>query len=197
MLTSILRNEVGFAAFACVLGRNEMPALLGYLVAITVLLGTGYTGLEWLVSPDNPSTRQNLSDKQNLPHAGLKKSAANAAGTKEAVPSAKDGSPRTAPSDNADKAGPEEAKVADSGRDGENQKLEKSNENPDAVPSGGCKPIGLTANGEMVFPLQCGASSNTSGVPQPWGRRRPSKRLLHQPELKQMSPESQKDAVAL
>jgi hypothetical protein len=27
--------------------------------------------------------------------------------------------------------------------------------NGDSVPSGGCMPIGLTAQGDMVFPLQC------------------------------------------
>lgn len=130
--------------------ENDMPALLGYLIALAVFLGSGYAGLEWLASPDDPSTHQHPSYKPTSPSAAPRKSAANIAGTKEAVPSAKDENtaPRTtAPAPAEDKVGREEAKAADSG--GEiSKKL-------DAVPTGGCMPIGLTANGEMVFPLQC------------------------------------------
>jgi hypothetical protein len=130
--------------------ENDMPALLGYLIALAVFLGSGYAGLEWLASPDDPSTHQHPSYKPTSTNGGPKRSAANIAGTREAVPSAKDENtaPRTAaPAPAEDKVGREEAKAADSG--GEISKK------PDAVPTGGCMPIGLTASGEMVFPLQC------------------------------------------
>jgi hypothetical protein len=37
-----------------------MFVLLGYLVALTVLLGSGYFGLEWLASPDDVSTHRSV-----------------------------------------------------------------------------------------------------------------------------------------
>ena len=130
----------------------EMPALLGYLVALAVFLGSGYAGLEWLASPDDASTHQHLSDKPTSHHAGPQKSAVNVEGTNQAVPRAKDenAAPRTGAPDQANR---EEAKATAtaSGTGGEISGVDK----PDAVPSGGCMPIGLTAKGEMVFPLQC------------------------------------------
>jgi hypothetical protein len=123
-----------------------MPALLGYLIALAVFLGSGYAGLEWLASPDDPTTYQRPNDKTPLPNknSGPKKSAAGDEGIK-----AERRGPSTAA--NADKAGRDEAKATDAGAGGENLKVQK----PDAVPTGGCMPIGLTADGEMVFPLQC------------------------------------------
>jgi len=92
------------------IGIYEMPALLGYLVALAVFLGSGYAGLEWLASPDDPSTHQDQSDKPTSHHAGPKKSSANVAGTDEAVPRAKDenAAPRTGAPDQANR---EEAKA--------------------------------------------------------------------------------------
>src|SRR3954469_17749604 len=34
------------------LGRMRMPALFGYLIALSILLGGGYAGLQWLAAPD-------------------------------------------------------------------------------------------------------------------------------------------------
>ena len=123
-----------------------MAALFGYLIAVAVFLGSGYAGLEWLAAPDDPVTHQHPSDKPTSSDAGPKKHAANIVGTKEAAPSAtdKNSTPRTAA---PDKVAREQAKPSESG--GEISKK------PDAVPRGGCMPIGLTAKGEMVFPLQC------------------------------------------
>jgi hypothetical protein len=112
---------------------SDMPALLGYLIAVVVFLGSGYAGLEWLTSPDDPI--KHPSDN-NSPNGGPKKHAGSIATTKEAAPSVADKNTTR-----------EEAKASDSG--GEISKK------PDPVPTGGCMPIGLTANGEMVFPLQC------------------------------------------
>jgi len=124
-----------------------MPALLGYLIALAVFLGSGYAGLEWLASPDDPTTYQRQNDKASSAnkHSGPKKSAAVA----DVSIKAERSGPSTAA--NAEKAGRDEAKATDVGAGGENLKAQK----PDAVPTGGCMPIGLTADGEMVFPLQC------------------------------------------
>ncbi|HEY8670059.1 MAG TPA: hypothetical protein VIL63_04400, partial [Terriglobales bacterium] len=143
------------------IGIYEMPALLGYLVALAVFLGSGYAGLEWLASPDDPSTHQDQSDKPTSHHAGPKKSSANVAGTDEAVPRAKDehAAPRTGAPAQANR---EEATVpvlapapATATASGTGGGISGVDNKPDALPSGGCMPIGLTANGEMVFPLQC------------------------------------------
>ena len=124
-----------------------MPALLGYLIALAVFLGSGYAGLEWLASPDDPTTYQHQNDKAATKHSGAKKSAA-------AVADASVRAERSEPSTpaNAKKAGRDEAKATDANADvADNLKAQK----PDAVPTGGCIPIGLTADGEKVFPLQC------------------------------------------
>jgi hypothetical protein len=50
-------------------GENDMPALFGYLVALVLLLGGGYAGLQWLGSPD-VSTHQRMGEKpaaKNVP----------------------------------------------------------------------------------------------------------------------------------
>jgi hypothetical protein len=121
-----------------------MPALLGYLAALAVFLGSGYAGLQWLASPDDPNTYQRQNDKASSAnkHSGPRKSAAVANLSVKAEP------PGPAPAANADKNGA--TKVTDAGTD-EDLKAQQ----PDAVPTAGCMPIGLTADGEMVFPLQC------------------------------------------
>jgi hypothetical protein len=130
--------------------ENDMAALLGYLIAVAVFLGSGYAGLEWLTAPDDPVTHQHPSGKPTSSDAKPNKHAANIAGTKEVTPSVKDKTgPRTASPASADKARREEAKAVETSS--EISKMEKQ----DTVPTGGCMPIGLTANGEMVFPLQC------------------------------------------
>ena len=40
-----------------------MPTLFGYLVALALLLGGGYAGLQWLASPDAVSTHQRAGEK--------------------------------------------------------------------------------------------------------------------------------------
>jgi hypothetical protein len=58
------------ARFARVAGENDMPTLFGYLVALALLLGGGYAGLQWLAAPDAVSTHQRAGEKpaaRNLP----------------------------------------------------------------------------------------------------------------------------------
>jgi hypothetical protein len=144
-----------------------MPALVGYLIALAVLLGSGYAGLEWLGSTDNPATYQHPTEtakhaerKRSAPPAnpnlqadGVRPSTAVEVGNAgyDAVPPA-DPNIKAAdvgPIAEVNSAGHNEAKAIDAGAD--NLKPKK----PNAVPPGGCMPIGLTAGGEMVFPLQC------------------------------------------
>jgi hypothetical protein len=44
-------------------GETDMPTLFGYLVALALLLGVGYAGLQWLASPDAVSTHQRADEK--------------------------------------------------------------------------------------------------------------------------------------
>jgi hypothetical protein len=126
-----------------------MPALFGYLLALAVLLGSGYAGLEWLASPDDsiPVTYQRQKNKvasSATQRSGLKQSAA----ISDASVKSKTPEPSTAT--NLDDTARDEAKAKDA--DAANSlKTQQSN----AVPTGGCMPIGLTASGQMVFPLQC------------------------------------------
>jgi hypothetical protein len=58
------------ARLARVAGENDMPALFGYLVALVLLLGGGYGGLQWLASPDDVSIHQRIGEKpaaKNVP----------------------------------------------------------------------------------------------------------------------------------
>jgi hypothetical protein len=63
------RVETCVAKFAR-LPVKTMPVLFGYLVALMLLLGGGYAGLQWLASPDAIITHQRIGEKpiaRNLP----------------------------------------------------------------------------------------------------------------------------------
>jgi len=123
-----------------------MPALFAYLLAITVALGGGYAGLRWLAGPDS-STGQHSSASAKLPNKGKKLPETpdfNVTRMTEAESGPKDNDKTeitagTAPSGVSNKVAPE-----------------TSRNEPD-VPTGGCTPIGITASGKLVFPMQCQA----------------------------------------
>jgi hypothetical protein len=109
-----------------------MPALLGYLVAVTMLLGGAYAGLHWLSTPEQPPAVPVLS--KNLPEKiahtkgdlGVPANGKGEAATTTVKP------PSTAKT--MDKAEKTEASLGREAR---------------------CAPIGVTANGDLVFSLQC------------------------------------------
>jgi len=124
----------------------KMAALLGYLFALAVFLSGGYLGLEWLASPDVVThARSRDSSTSHRPEVALKKTAPNVAAAKDAAVGTQ---PDTA-AVRRGKPGNETADAADATGD-----ISK-NQKPDGVPAGGCMPIGVTAKGQMVFPLQC------------------------------------------
>jgi hypothetical protein len=123
-----------------------MPALLGYLFAIAIFLGGGYAGIAWLASPESRSAYHSPSEKPASHRKNTRQSNLSATQVAEG-----DGNPATSDGTNTSAApAGEKPKDADvSMGDG------KIANGQDSVPSGGCMPIGLTAQGDMVFPLQC------------------------------------------
>ena len=104
-------------------------------------------GLEWLASPDvDPPVLSSKKSTSHGPKVAPKATTASIVDAKDAGVGTK--------SDNAT-AGPpghpghDLADIADA--TGGISKVHKT----DGAPAGGCMPIGLTANGQMVFPLQC------------------------------------------
>jgi hypothetical protein len=122
-----------------------MPALLGYLVALSMLIGGAYAALDWLVAPENRtavterSSRhpQKSASTETVPEPGeadRKGNARNPAG-----PTSGKQSDQASYADTAGQAGDEHLKV----------------ENSQGEAAGGCTPTGITANGDFVFSIRC------------------------------------------
>jgi hypothetical protein len=138
-----------------------MPALFAYLLAITVAIGGGYAGLRWLAEPDS-SNGQQSSASAKLPNKAKKlteKADSNVTRMTEAESGPRDSdkteiTASTAPSGASNKVAAETPR-------NEPGVSEVSPEAPtrkdDDVPTAGCTPIGVTASGKLVFPMQCQA----------------------------------------
>ena len=156
-----------------------MPALLAYLLSIAIFVGSGYAGLVWLTNPPTDGAVQSVSlqaKKSEVTTKEAKRRAAEAAtGTSEAAVkpvenelgrAISSGAQVTHPNTPGEKAG-DEAKSADTGLSAAEHSVSKQLNVPDA-PSGqtqiakaenaaseGCMAIGVTARGQLVFPMQC------------------------------------------
>lgn len=137
-----------------------MPALFAYLLAISVALGGGYAGLRWLAAPES-STGQHSSASAKLPNKGKKlpekpdPDVARMAGV-ESVPRdrAETTASTAAPSGASNEAAPETSR----NEPGVSEVSPRAQtQNVDAGQTGGCSPIGLTASGQLVFPMHCQA----------------------------------------
>jgi hypothetical protein len=125
-----------------------MPALLGYLVAVSMLLGGAYAGLQWLSGPDAVRSEKTAAHSRNAPdRSPSTRLGSNAADRKTKA----DNPGKVASAEAADETS-REANHADPDTIGQSSKLEK-------VEGGGqvrgCSPIGLTSNGDLVFSMQC------------------------------------------
>ena len=124
-----------------------MPALFGYLVAISILLGGSYAGLQWLSAPEA------VPGEKAAAHSN--KSSSTRLG-QIAVPNAVDPKARAenhvkaASVRRSDEIG-QEAKHTDPFTTDRTSKFQKI----EGAPAGGCAPIGLTASGDLVFSMQC------------------------------------------
>ena len=120
----------------------------------------GYAGLRWLAAPDS-STDQRPSASAKLPNKGKKlpeKSDSNVTTMTEAESGPKDRdkteiTASTAPSGTSNKVAPE----ASRNETGVSEVSPKAPTQKDDVPGGECTPIGVTASGKLVFPMQCQA----------------------------------------
>jgi hypothetical protein len=145
--------------FALNVGRDRMPALFAYLFAVSLLLGGGYMSLHWLSAPPDISSSQRLSpskrptankdmaEKSDPDVAGATRaeSRSHASAETERIPS----NPTSEGTNNAATKAPRTGTAAN---EDNTMVLTKQAED---VPPGGCTPIGLTAQGQLVFPMQC------------------------------------------
>src|SRR5215212_263770 len=128
-----------------------MPALFGYLVALSILLGGGYAGLQWLAMPDPRPAVKPTAHSRNVPDKSAPTNTGTAAGPSEADGKRNSGTgAKSVSTEGSDKVA-HDAKETEAKASGKNSKLEKAN----SVPAGGCAPIGLTSNGDLVFSMQC------------------------------------------
>jgi hypothetical protein len=137
-----------------------MPALLGYLLAISLLLGGGYAGLHWLSTPDDISTSQRPSASKTPPAAKNvvgKSDPATAEARAEKRPNdhAETEMPATAANSEPSNKAAADAPPNETGVSEENAKVQPKK--AEDVPAGDCMPIGITARGKLVFPIQCQA----------------------------------------
>jgi len=122
-----------------------MPTLFGYLVAIFMLLGGAYAGLEWLTAPDQRPAEKSAAHKTAQSGTGAVP-VPNAAESKRSAGT----TAKPASAERSDEVG-REAKNAESNTTGKSSKTDNS----DSVPVARCAPIGLTASGDFVFSMQC------------------------------------------
>jgi hypothetical protein len=127
------------------LDERTMP-LLGYLVTLSILLGGGYVGLQWLAAPGHHPAASERSARHN---ANVPVKAASNEPGRVPVPSEADRkqSASTEPASTA------RTDVSTSQPSGEHSKVE----NAESLPAEGCEPVGVTAKGDVVFPMRCEA----------------------------------------
>jgi hypothetical protein len=143
-----------------------MPALFAYLVALSLLLGGGYASLQWLSAPDtsvNPPlsvSKRPPANKGVVEKSGPHVTGATPAKTRpydRAEPEITGSAPASDGQINgAPVAAPDQTGIAALNQTGvsEDNKKAQTKATEDA-PAGGCMPVGVTAKGELVFPMQC------------------------------------------
>jgi hypothetical protein len=138
-----------------------MPALFAYLVAVSLLLGGGYVSLHWLSAPPDASTDLRPSASKGRPAKNdlVKKSDPYAAAQTRAEKRPDDhAETEIAASRLGSEASGKAVSEAPPNETGVNEDNTKAQtKKAEDVPTDGCVPLGLTAQGELVFPIQCQA----------------------------------------
>jgi hypothetical protein len=120
-----------------------MRSLLAYLLAISAFLGTTYVGLEWLSEPTRPII-QHTADKATAETA-RDENRARSGGNSEPSDTGPKPPPPNQPAP-APPPGPDQLK---------SDSQPPATSKPEDAHAGGCAPLGLTAQGNLVFPLEC------------------------------------------
>jgi hypothetical protein len=128
-----------------------MPALFGYLVALSILLGGGYAGLQWLALPDPRPAVKPAAHSKNIPDKSAPTTTGTAVGPSEADAKRNSGTGAKSASTEGSAKPAHDAKETEAKGSGKDPKAEKA----DSVPAGGCAPIGLTSNGDLVYSMRC------------------------------------------
>jgi hypothetical protein len=153
-----------------------MPALFAYLLAIGIFVGCGYAGLHWLANPPNSGPMRHRASSQHAhlpsprnmrqnstvqasdappptsaeraPESSWAK-ARSAESSTQTAHGTESGSSQTIPSQTESQKGSERESAK------EREASNESNVSNGDVSRSGCKPIGLTAQGQLVFPMEC------------------------------------------
>jgi hypothetical protein len=134
-----------------------MPALIGYIVAVSLLIASGYASLHWLSTPDASTHPRSIASKA----LSTKKSDARPA---RETPADEQRNERaetdiSTASESSGKAAAETpSKPTGATADVSDPQARKAQD----ASAGGCMPLGITARGQLVFPMQC--------VPESHGR---------------------------
>jgi hypothetical protein len=135
-----------------------MRALFAYFFAISLLLWGGYEGLHWLFEPPRPISQRPVASEN--PGAEGKNVASNPPSVTAGTP------PQTGfkvshkietiessdPPASSNRTAADSSPTITSQSKDEPQVPTKMTED---APGGGCMPIGVTAQGKLVFPMQC------------------------------------------
>jgi hypothetical protein len=135
-----------------------MPALFAYILAIILLLGGGYAGLQWLAEPAPVAIHVGKESSKSRKTAEQAQPSADVDGRYSVAQGSVPGGAQSKPA---------EAAAGRPAADDSSKTTQTPSEphsgpsvtNPALadVPRGGCMPFGITENGEMVFPMECQA----------------------------------------
>ena len=137
-----------------------MRALFAYFFAISLLVWGGYEGLHWLFEPPRPISQRlvasenlgaegkNVAEKSNPPSVTAGTPPQTGSKVSHNIETIESSDPPA--SSNRTAADPSPT-ITSQNKD-EPQVPTKMTED---APAGGCMPIGVTAQGKLVFPMQC------------------------------------------
>ena len=151
-------------------GRGSMRALFGYLLALSLLFGGGFLCVQWLFSPSQVSINQRTPHSKMLRHSndGGGRSDPEAGTTRDESRShGHSDTETTGASPTSDASDKSAAEVLPNRNIASEDSAKVGSKQAEAGPSDGCMPVGLTAGGELVFPMQCDEERHRAASPNP------------------------------
>jgi hypothetical protein len=160
LVVSRLRPDNGTKLRSCFYPAGPwcpMPALLAYILALVVLLGAGYGGLEWLAEPLPPHDSGIRAGKDKVAAAKAEAHRDAADGTRSPGHEPSSSTPTSRPMPTEPRAAAATRSDADEPNSAASSLAGTPAQAPGDVPQGGCMPIGITVSGKLVFPMACQA----------------------------------------